>query len=303
MDILYSMFSEPIQSIVSSIVIVAIYLLLYLLLIAVLPKETSLIEQLFVFVFIVTFAHQVVEAFVILFEIIRVLQSFFIALIPVLSLMLLAVQSVFSIIAWNPIVILIIQVLLYISTKLLIPTLIIAMLLDLSTKIFPAISFSKAADLLRTSVLSLIIASVVGLTSILTFSGAAFIQLNDAVKSPIKKLIEQNIPLVGGLVVEGLSFFQKSQTTVSTFVGITFLMLVFGAAFYPAIVLLLHAILFKVIGAIVEPFTNARISGLFDDVGKTLFVLCAIGGLLGFTIVFIVLLCIIMLQLSMGGSV
>ena len=132
--------------------------------------------------------------------------------------------------------------------------------------------------------------------------GVALIQLNDAVKSPIKKLIEQNIPLVGGLIVEGLSFFQKTQSTVSSFVGLSFLTIVWSAAFYPAMVLLLHALLFKVMGAFVEPFSNMRISGLFDDVGKTLFVLCAVALLLGFAIIFIVLLCVVLMQMSMGGT-
>ena len=222
-------------------------------------------------------------------------------MLPIITTLLLAVQTIFAAVAWNPIIVFVVQALLFLSTKIFIPTLILALFLDVCTKIYPAISFSKAAELMRSSVLSIILASVLMLTSILSFSGVAFFRLNDAVKSPIKKLIEQNIPLVGGLIVEGLSFFQKTQTTVSTFVGLGFLSIVFSSAFYPAIVLLLHALLFKVLGAMVEPFTNNRLSSLFDDVGKTLLVLCAVALLLGFSIVFIVLLCVVLTQFSLGG--
>ena len=248
------------------------------------------------------FAQNVVDAFVVLYELIEVLQNFFLAILPIMTFMLLTIQTVFTAVAWNPIILLFVQVILFVSTKVLIPALVLALVFDVCTRIYPAISFTKAAELIRSSILSIMIASVVALTSILTFSGLAFIQLNDALKSPIKKLIEQNIPLIGSLIVEGLSFFQKTQSTVSTFLGLSFLTIIWGAAFYPAIVLLLHALLFKLIGAIIEPFTNMRISGLFDDVGKTLFVLCAVAFLLGFAIMFIVLLFIFFTQMSMGGK-
>lgn len=302
MEDFLGLFATPLQSILSILLLSLLYVGVYLVFVALLPNEIVMIEQLFVLLFIVSFGQQVIDAFVVLYELISVLQSFFVAVIPILSMMLLTMQSVFTLLTWNPIVIFIIQFLLFVSTKLLIPSLIIALLLDISTKIFPTISFAKAADLIRSSVLSFIIAAIVALTSILTFSGAALIQINDAVKSPIKKLIEQNIPLIGNLIVEGLSFFQKSQSMVSSFIGVSFLAVVFSAAFAPAMMLLGHALTFKVIGAVIEPFTNTRMSALFDDVGKTLFVACAVSGLLGFAIVFIVLLCIFFAQMSVGGN-
>lgn len=302
MDFFTSLFAQPLNSLVTSLVYAALYIALYLMLLALVPKQTRVIEQLFIVLFIVTFSEKVIAAFQVMNQLIQVLQSFFIAMLPILSTMLLTVQSVFTFIAWNPIILFLTQFLLFICTKWLIPALLIALLLDICSKIYPPISFSKAAELLRSTTLSIVVAAVLAFTSIVTFSGAAFFQLNEAVKSPIKKLIEQNIPLIGNLIVEGFSMFQKTQTAVSSLVGLGFLTIVWGAAFYPAIVLLLHALLFKVIGAMIEPFSNTRISGLFDDVGKTLFVLCAVAILLGFTIVFSVLLCMILIQLTIGGA-
>ena len=200
MEFFLSMFRDPIQSIVVSLLFIAFYILLYLLLLALVPHQSAIIEQLFIVIFIVLFAEKVIDAFVVLDELIGILQNFFLAMVPIVTLMLLTVQTVFTAVAWNPIILVIIQVLLFVCTKVLIPTLILALFFDVCTRIYPAVSFSKAAELLRSSVLSVILASVLALTSILTFSGVALIQLNDAVKSPIKKLIEQNIPLVGGLI-------------------------------------------------------------------------------------------------------
>ncbi|MEK4229905.1 stage III sporulation protein AE [Solibacillus sp. FSL H8-0538] len=299
---LTTIFAAPLSSALFAIVLAVLYVLLFLILQAFLPDEQKLLEQLFILIFIATFAERIVEAFVVMGQLITVLQGFFAALMPILSTMLLAVQAVFSLLAWNPIVLSVMQLLLFICTKVLIPALLIALFLDGATRILPAISFSKASDLLRASVLSMVIASVLALTAILSFSGIAFFQLNDAIKSPIKKLIEQNIPLIGGLIVEGFSLFNKYQSTATTIFGLSFLSAVWAAAFYPAGTLLIHALTFKLLGALTEPFTNGRISGLFDDVGKTLFVLCAIGFLLGFAIVFIVLICVIIIQLGVGKS-
>ena len=204
METFFSIFTEPFQSLLFSLLLVAIYILLYLLLIALVPSEAVLIEQLFILLFIVVFAQNVVDAFVVLYELIALLQNFFMAILPIMTFMLLTIQTVFTAIAWNPIIIIFVQIILFVSTNILIPALVLALVFDVCTKIYPAISFNKAADLIRSSILSVMIASVVALTSILTLSGIAFIQLNDALKSPIKKLIEQNIPLIGSLIVEGL---------------------------------------------------------------------------------------------------
>lgn len=299
---LTNIFAAPLSSALFAILLATLYVLLLLILQGLLPTEHKLLEQLFILLFIGTFAQRIVDAFIVMGQLITILQAFFAALMPILSTMLIAVQAVFSLLAWNPIVLVIMQLLLFLCSKVLMPALLVALFLDGCTRILPSISFSKTSDLLRGSVLSMVMASVIALSAVLSFSGIAFFQLNEAIKSPIKKLIEQNIPLIGGLVVEGFSMFNKYQSTATTVLGLTFLSGVWAAAFYPAGTLLIHALTFKFLGALTEPFTNGRISGLFDDVGKTLLVLCAIAFLLGFAIVFVVLICVIIIQLGVGKN-
>lgn len=295
-----SIFLAPLRASFLLMVIVCFYIGLYLLLLAMLPEEEPLLEQIFLLLLIITMAGQVLDAFVVMRELLVLFQQFFLLLMPILSMMLLSVQAVFTLIAWNPILLVFIQFLLFISHKVVLPALVCSIVLDCCTRLLPAMSFAKASDLIRQSVLSVMVASIFTLTAALSFTGAAFFQLNEAVKSPIKKLIEQNIPLIGSLVVEGFSLFQKSQSAVFSFAGFAFLVVVWSVAFYPAITLLLHALTFKLLGAITEPLTNGRISGLFDDIGKTLFVLCALAFLLGFVIIFIVILCVVILQFGAG---
>lgn len=291
-----SIFLSPIRTNGQLLLTVCLYIGLYLVLQALLPNEKKFLEQLVVVLFIVLVARQVFDAFVIMQQLIGLFQHFFIVLMPILTAMLYAVQAIFLVIAWHPLLLVFIQFLLWIARYAVLPMLVSAVILDCCTRLLPAISFAKASDFLRQTVLSVIAVSVFTLTAALTFTGAVFFQLSEAVKSPIKKLIEQNIPLVGNLIVEGLSLFQKSQSVVASLTGLAFLTAAWAAAFYPAVTLLVHALTFKLLGAVTEPLTNARLSGLFDDMAKTLFVLCAVAILLGFILVFIVMLGLVILQ-------
>lgn len=300
MDEIVSIFMSPLRASALLLLTICCYIGLYLLLQALLPDEQALLEQIFIVLFIVTMARQVLDAFVVMQQIIGLFQHFFLLLLPLLTMMLYAVQAVFLLIAWHPILLVFIQFLLFVAEQAILPMLVTTVVLDCCTRLLPAVSFAKASDFLRQVVLSVMVVSVLTLTAALTFSGAAFFQLNDTVKSPIKKLIEQNIPLIGNLIVEGLSLFQKSQSAVVSLAGVAFLTAAWAVAFYPAVALLLHALTFKLLGALTEPLTNGRISGLFDDIGKTLFVLCAVALLLGFIIVFIVMLGVVILQVGVS---
>lgn len=291
-----SIFMSPIRTSALLLLTICFYIGLYLVLQAIIPEEKGLLEQLFIVLFLILVARQVLDAFVIMQQIIGLFQHFFILLLPILTAMLYAVQAVFLLIAWHPILLVFIQFLLWVTQQAVLPMLVSAVVLDCCTRLLPAISFAKASEFLRQAVLSIVVVSVLTLTAALSFTGAAFFQLSDAVKSPIKKLIEQNIPLIGNLIVEGLSLFQKSQSVVVSLAGMAFLTTAWLAAFYPAVTLLLHALTFKLLGSVTEPLTNARISGLFDDIAKTLFVLCAVALLLGFILVFIVMLGLVILQ-------
>lgn len=59
---------------------------------------------------------------------------------------------------------------------------------------------------------------------------------------------------------------------------------------------------FKLLAAVIEPFTGSTISGLLDDVGKSLLLLCAVAILLGIAFVFIWLILIVIMQLGVGKS-
>ena len=110
------------------------------------------------------------------------------------------------------------------------------------------------------------------------------------------------MPIIGSLLVEGMSMLKNFQSTATTVTGFTTITALVLMSFYPAASLLIKAFTFKLAGAIAEPFVDGRISQLLDDIGKTLFILCAIGLVLAIGFIVIWLLLFFIVQIGTGKS-
>ena len=144
----------------------------------------------------------------------------------------------------------------------------------------PNISFFRLAELIRLTVLTVVSACVIGYTILMTISGMAMMTVSKAISAPLKKVVEQSVPLVGSFVVEGFSLFHQFSALSTGWLGISALATVWTLAFYPAMQLVLAAFTFKYLGALLEPFTYTEMSRLLDDIGRSVFVLCGVSFLL-----------------------
>lgn len=302
MDILFQFFTEPLAKIMSFTVLIVMYVILFLVLEAFVPSANKWFQTIFILLLAFTLGEIIIEAFRIMQELTQLLTVFFLTLIPVLTSAMVVLQSILAFVAWSPLVLFFLQLLMFLMNKIVLPFLLSALLFDFSSRFLPSISFKKFADLLRMTAMSLIAASSLGLSLILTISGVAFITVDATVASPLKKVVEQAIPLVGSIVVQGFSMFQKVQGTTTTLAGLTAMSVFAAASFYPAGTLLLYAFSCKFLAAITEPFTNTNASGLIDDIANSLFVLCAIAILLALTFIFIWLLLFVIIQLGVGKN-
>ena len=302
MDEILNIFIDPLKIAGKSIILIVTYTILFLILEAFVQQFKKWGDTLFIIVLVLTLGQTVMDAFGLMADIVNVAADFFLSLTPLLMSLLVVLNAVFSFIAWSPVVIVIFEFLFLLCQNVLIPAIIIAMILDFCTRFIQEMSFSKASDLIRGSMMTLITATLLLMVAFLSFAGVAFFTVDKAVASPVKKVIEQSIPIVGSLIVEGFSIFQKYQSTATTIAGFSAMTAFWIAAFYPAGKLLIHAMTFKILAALVEPFSGGTISGLLDDVGKSLLVLCATAILLGIAFVFIWLILMVMLQLGVGKS-
>ncbi|WP_346234467.1 stage III sporulation protein AE [Lysinibacillus telephonicus] len=302
MDNLLNIFLDPLKIAGQSIILIFTYTVIFLIIEAFVPQFKKWIDTLFVVVLVLTLGQTVMEAFSTMGQLVNIASDFFLAVTPILTSILVVLNSVFSFIAWSPIILFIFEMLMLLCKKILIPAVTVALILDFCTRFIQDISFSKASDLIRGTVMTLITASLLAMVTVLSFTGVAFFTIDQAIASPVKKVIEQTIPIVGSLIVEGFSIFHKYQSTATTIAGFSAMTAFWIAAFYPAGKLLIHALTFKFLAAVVEPFTGGTVSSLLDDVGKSLLLLCAVAILLGIAFVFIWLILMVIMQLGVGKS-
>lgn len=302
MNEILNIFIDPLKLAGQSIILIMTYTIVFLILEAFVPAFKKWGDTLFVIVLVLTLGQTVMDAFSLMSQLVNIASDFFLAVTPILTSLLVVLNAVFSFIAWSPIVLFIFEMLMLLCQKILIPAVTVALVLDFCTRFIQDLSFSKASDLIRGTVMTLITASLLGMVTVLSFTGVAFFTIDQAIASPVKKVIEQTIPIVGSLIVEGFSIFHKYQSTATTVAGFSAMTAFWIAAFFPAGKLLIHALTFKFLAAIVEPFTGGTVSGLLDDVGKSLLLLCAVAILLGIAFVFIWLILMVIMQLGVGKS-
>lgn len=287
----------------ATLLMTLLLLFLMILIIEGMSKQSrQFLSTLFIFLILIIVGQQVFDSFVLMKELASIFSAFFLAFIPLVSTILAIMQSLISLVAWSPAVIFVLQLLIYCCDKLLIPSLFTALIFDICSRLYPQVTFFKVAELIRKTVFSIIAASILLLSSILTFSSVAFFSIQDTLANPLKKVIEQNVPIIGSLLVEGMSLLKKFQSTATTITGFTTITALLILSFYPAVTLLIKAFTFKLAGAIAEPFVNSRVSSVLDDIGNTLFMLCAIALLLaiGFIVIWLILFFIV--QIGTGRS-
>lgn len=263
-------------------------------------NNRALIEELFLYVCILLVIPEVTSIFKIVQEVSTILTSMLMAFAPIVGSILLVLQGPVSALAWNPIVLAIIQFIVWISEQLLIPCLCLALFLDTWSRVMVEMPLTKLASSIRGFLLITIGVSMLVLTSVMTIGGGLIFSLNDSVTAPIKKTLEQSIPFIGSVIVQAISVIKKTQVVSSGVIGATAIISFVSALSLPLILLLFKAFLFKLLSIISEPLLPGRISGLFDDISKNLFVLCGVVAILFVSVVMIILLLIAMFTLFFG---
>ena len=267
------------------------------------PLITTELKQLQFIFFIVTIAivfPTVLQSFAIVEQLLSTLTTLFIALIPAISALLLILTSFFSAVAWQPIGLLFINSMIAFVQYFCLPLILIALLLDVSSRFLPAIAFSKLAQLIRLLVLSLLSVFVMTISSIVAVAGTASWTISKTVTSPLKKLVEQNIPLIGSILVESFSIVTRFGQSASTIGIIVIVFFVGSIVFFPALQLFSKAFMCKLLAALLQPFLPSTIVEMLEDFSKTLFSLTAVACIFALAIIVLASILVVIARISMG---
>lgn len=227
----------------------------------------------------------------------QTISTIFISIYPLLTASIIASGGSFSMLNFQPAMLLFANGAVLLADKVLIPMLAAAILFDIISRLFPQVSFSKLADLLRTTLLGVVSALVAAYSIFITAGGTISWALSGVTSEPIKELISQNIPIIGSFITDSMGAIGRYSSGASVFVGAWLIMTIWTVALLPTIKTLITGFLYRWTAALIEPFANEEITGVLDDIGKTLFVLCAISFLVAFAFIYTALFTVILIKL------
>lgn len=208
----------------------------------------------------------------------QLLQSFtaiYATIYPLLLTILTALQSLLSLAAISPLFISINVLYSVLLEKLLLPLVISSFLLTISSQLYPVISFTRLVQLIRKVLLLCVALYMLLYTSILAIS-TVMLRFSSNFGMTMRRLIEQNVPLVGSVMTEIFSLIRQFQFVASSTLSFTALLAVGLLLFIPVVTLLLYSFTLFVGAAIVEPLLGSTHAYVLEELAKTLLLMCAV---------------------------
>lgn len=292
-----SFFNAILGTVLSSFIIVIISSFMALIIDFLLPSFSRWTRMTLFFIVLAAVLKPALDHFIFIRDIAHAVTMLFIAAYPILTASMIAAGGAFSLLNFQPAMLLFANGAVVLIEKLLIPLLTAALILDISTRLLPEVSFKRLSELIRTTLLGAVSAIVAAYSIFITVGGTMSWAMSGLTSEPIKELIKQNIPFIGSFMTDSIGTIGRYSSGVSVFVGGWLIVGIWAVALIPTMKTLVTALLYRWLAAMIEPFAHEDITGLLDDVGKTLFVLCAISFLIAFAFIYTALFSIVIIKL------
>lgn len=283
--------------VISSFAIIVMASFMALLIDFLLPTFKKWTRMILFFIILLVALQPAFDHFTLIKQITYSISSMFIGVYPILTAAILAAGGTFNLLNFQPAMLLFANGVIFLADRILIPSLLAALMLDIATRILPEVPFTRLAELIRTTLLGVVSAIVATYSIFITIGGTMSWVFSGLTTGPMKELIQQNIPMIGSFVTESIGSIGRYSSGVTVFVGGGFMASIWTVALIPTLRTLLTALLYRWIAALVEPFADEEITGLLDDIGKTLFVLCAISILIIFAFIYTMIFMIVLVKL------
>ncbi|MBD7906796.1 stage III sporulation protein AE [Sporosarcina gallistercoris] len=295
LDFLHSLISGLLYSFIVVIIIALMATVLNYLF----PSFSDWTKQLLYIVIVLVVLRPAFEQLLLIQKLMKSIAMLFVTSYPILTAGMAISGNALSLLNFQPALLLFANGAVFFADRLLLPLVTTALLFDIVTRLNPLISYSKLSDMLRTTLLAVVSSIVAAYSIFITAGGAVSWGISEAASEPLKELIRQNIPFVGSFVTDSMGALGRYSSGAGLMVGGWLLVTLWGIAILPVVQTLLLAFLYRWCAALIEPFTSSELSDVLDDIGRSLFVLCAITFLMIFAFVYTVLFFIVFVKLSM----
>lgn len=206
------------------------------------------------------------------------------ALLPIVIALFSVLQVLFTLGAWSAPFVVVANGFLLICKQLLVPLLYVVFLLQIVSRIAAPFSLLKASTFLKRTIFSAISIALFLMTSFVAFSTAAISSMSTFGQTA-KRLLEQNIPLIGSLLNEGLLMMKQFVSVPLTLSGALAVGALLISLTIPVMKLFILTIGFYIMSAVSEPLDSGQISNLLEDFGAVTLLMCGVAVVVAIAIV------------------
>jgi len=211
-------------------------------------------------------------------------------LMPILLTFLVVAGGPNTKIIFHPMIIAIINIIGALVQNIIIPLIYFSFIVSILSNLTERGELRKLADLGRQVIIFIITAAFTLFIGIITIYGLST-KIDGLSIRTAKFALDQFVPIVGGFLSDAMETVIGSSGILKNGIGIIGLGILIIVTIFPSIKVAALMVIYKIVGAVVEPIVSKNISNFFSDIGKTLLLLLI--SLLSMAIMFFITITII----------
>ncbi len=187
---------------------------------------------------------------------------------PIILTLMFSTGSTVSASIYQPVVLFFSNVIVILVSNVILPLIIAMCVFSLLTNLCKGIRLNKFIEFFG-SILKWVFGIVITVFTIfLTIQGVS-VAIHDGIKiKTAKYVISNSIPIVGGLIKDGLGVITMSSILIKNAVGVGAVFALFSLIISPVLSMAVYSLLLKLTGAIVDCFADRRIGEFCVSVSK-----------------------------------
>lgn len=196
--------------------------------------------------------------------------SFMYALLPTMSTMLAAVGGITSATIFHPVLIAVVGGIASLIRTILFPMLNVSAVIGLLANIAPDYPLTRLSGLIRhgcTMLLSLVFTVFLGVLAV----RGAIAPVADGVALRTAKFVTSNfVPVIGSMFANAVEVVVGGSLLIKNTIGVFGLLVIFFLVALPIIKIWAIILIYKIIGALIEPICDPRINEALTNLGSSL---------------------------------
>lgn len=203
-------------------------------------------------------------------------KSVFDIIFPILLTLMLTVGSTVSIGLYKPILAILSEGIILISTNILIPIFKFSLIFAVVGNLSSNVKLSKFSKFFSTFFNYIVGFSFTAFTSLIAIFGVHAGTFDGLSVRTAKYAIKSYIPIVGGYLSDGINLILAGSVLIKNSVGLAGLLLLISIVITPIISVIIFRLCLDLLSSILEPIVDKSISNLISDISKNLTMLLAI---------------------------